>query len=219
MISILISKPSPQMLIELVRQRPEWDFIPLDLEPPTKLPSREIWAFVGWGDGIQSGLKICRTLRKLAPSARLHIYMVLRVEEIEEYGAVLKSMEIDAVRGPLSARRVIESVESCPEFDGQYPVRFEIGDLLIDARAHLVRIKGKSVSLTPTEFKILVHLLKNAGRIVSRSEFILTIGKNGRDVQERSIDVWISRLRRILSTNSTQLAIRNVKGKGYVIDV
>jgi DNA-binding response OmpR family regulator len=79
------------------------------------------------------------------------------------------------LRGPLDARRLIERVESHPVFDSVEATSFSIGHLCVDTRAHLVKINDAPVSLTPTEFQILIHFIKNPIRNVKGKGYVLDI--------------------------------------------
>jgi two-component system phosphate regulon response regulator PhoB len=218
MIRIMISNPQPQMLIDLVRQRPAWDIIPIEDDVPVVIPDQDTWVFVDWKGAKISGLDMCKALRASQASSKLHLNMVLSFDEISEYGAIIKSLAIDLVRGPLTSQRLIEQVEGHPSVDVLEPTQLSVGDLVVDTRAHRVKLKDNLVSLSPTEYQVLVYLLKNTGRVITRSEFILAIGKNRQEIQERAIDVWVSRVRRTLAALGGEIPIRNVKGKGYVLD-
>ncbi len=99
------------------------------------------------------------------------------------------------------------------------PARPEIlqcGDLTLDTGQHLIACGGKPVEVTGVEFSLLYHLLKNAGRVVSRDE--LAAGVLGRKLEifDRSIDVHISSLRKKLGHQKNgRERILTVRGVGY----
>ncbi|MBF0398461.1 MAG: response regulator transcription factor, partial [Desulfobacterales bacterium] len=90
------------------------------------------------------------------------------------------------------------------------------GSLLIDIESHIVTIDDKVIDLTPTEFKILEMLSKNAGRVFSRSKIVEQIQGYEFEGYERTIDVHVKNLRRKLSEYSQDKnLIVTVHGLGY----
>jgi two-component system phosphate regulon response regulator PhoB len=92
------------------------------------------------------------------------------------------------------------------------------GDVVLDRAAHRVMRRSREVRLGPTEFKLLVFFMENAGRVLSRQQ--LLDGVWGRDVfiDGRTVDVHVGRLRKALIRGGDSDPIRTVRGAGYAFD-
>lgn len=218
MTTVFVFEPHPQMLIDLLKKRPFWDFIALSHQPlDVNIPANS-WAFFEWdADGIFA-LNLCRMLRQRDKTETLNLNVALSAEAFAQYSSYLQTIGIGVLRGPLDAQRIIDQIESAPGFEASGPIRFTLGALTVDVPAHLVRVDKMPVQLAPTEFKILVYFLQNRGRVIPRSEFIGALGRSQGNMNERTIDIWVNRLRRLMSFNGARLPIRAVRKQGYVLD-
>jgi two-component system phosphate regulon response regulator PhoB len=120
------------------------------------------------------------------------------------------SMAVLAARVAAVLRRAATRVES----DGR-PI--QAGDIVIDPQRHEVRVSGKPVALTRTEFRLLLAMAAARGRVLSRSQLIdQTLGPQT-VVTDRTIDVHLTALRRKLG--SSRRHIKTVRGAGYRLAV
>jgi len=92
------------------------------------------------------------------------------------------------------------------------------GDITLDRAAHRVTRSGREVSLGPTEYRLLEVMLESAGRVLSRSQLLDRVWGNAVEIDERTIDVHIGRLRKVLVRGNEADPIRTVRGAGYVIE-
>jgi len=98
---------------------------------------------------------------------------------------------------------------------GQAPLRF--GRLTIDRQARLVLVDGKRRELTGRQFDLLTLLAERAGRVLSREQIMTSLGGDGWDSVDRSIDVHISRIRNAVEDDPRRPRfVRTVRGVGYV---
>ncbi len=92
------------------------------------------------------------------------------------------------------------------------------GHLTLDPEARSVTIKGQPLSLTPTEFDLLLSLARDCGRVKSREQLLLEVAERDFDAFDRSIDVHISSLRRKLGDDPKKPAlIITVRSAGYML--
>jgi DNA-binding response OmpR family regulator len=92
-----------------------------------------------------------------------------------------------------------------------------IGDLVLDPAAHEVKRSGVLVSLSRTEFVILELLMRNSGRVISRTRLIEAAWGSDRDVPSNTLDVFIRQLRmKVEAPGSTKL-VHTIRGIGYVL--
>jgi two-component system response regulator MprA len=92
----------------------------------------------------------------------------------------------------------------------------KVSDLLLDPLAHHVISGGYVVSITPTEYRILEHLMRRAGRVASRDSIIDSAWGPAEEVEYNTVDSYIKSLRDKLERNGQQRVIHTVRGYGYV---
>jgi DNA-binding response OmpR family regulator len=90
---------------------------------------------------------------------------------------------------------------------------FEVGDLRLDSKTYQVTCGKKDVQLTPSEFKLLVALMKNRGRVLTRERLIDLVQGEGVTVVDRTIDTHIFGLRKKL--NKCSDIVETIRGVGY----
>jgi two-component system, OmpR family, phosphate regulon response regulator PhoB len=95
--------------------------------------------------------------------------------------------------------------------------RLQIGALQIDLGAHQVKVDGGPVDLTPTEFKLLLTLAERRGRVQGRAHLLETVWEAAPDIQTRTVDMHVQRLRAKLGPAGDM--IETVRGFGYRLRV
>jgi two-component system phosphate regulon response regulator PhoB len=92
------------------------------------------------------------------------------------------------------------------------------GDIQLDRRNRRVTRCARDIDLSPTEFRLLEHLMQAPGRVYSRAQLLDAVW--GRDVyiDERTVDVHVGRLRKAIVRAREQDPIRTVRGMGYAFD-
>jgi two-component system phosphate regulon response regulator PhoB len=95
--------------------------------------------------------------------------------------------------------------------------RLEYEDIMLDMTEHRVYRAGASLSLGPTEFRLLTAFMERPGRVWSREQLLDRVW--GRDiyVDSRTVDVHVGRLRKALRNGGDQDPIRTVRGAGYAL--
>lgn len=162
------------------------------------------------------GIEVCRRLRASEETARIPIMMVTAKAEETDAVIGLGVGADDYVRKPFGLRELVARVRSLlrrnaePAEAGQ-PIRH--GELEVDPARHDVRLHGKAILLTATEFRLLHHLVKNPGRVYSRAQLLDKAVGADVIVIERNIDVHISALRRKLEDYGDRLV--TIRGVGY----
>ena len=93
----------------------------------------------------------------------------------------------------------------------------KVADLELDSSMMEVRRAGKSIQLTPQEFKLLEYLMINKGRIVSRKMILSHIWKYSNDLKTRVVDVYVGYLRKKIDSGFEKKLLHSIRGFGYVI--
>ena len=95
--------------------------------------------------------------------------------------------------------------------------RLAVADLEMDLLARTVKRAGRDIELKPREFRLLEHLMRHAGQVVTRTMLLEAVWDYHFDPQTNVIDVHVSRLRRKIDRDFSAPLIHTVRGAGYVI--
>ena len=167
-----------------------------------------------------SGIEVCRQLRRKAATANVPIIMLTARGEEADRVRGLETGADDYVTKPFSPRELMARVNAVlrrvrPALAGEQLVA---GDIEMDLAEHRVRRGGEPITLGPTEFRLLRHLMEHPGRVFSRSRLIDAVWSHDSDIDERTVDVFVRRLRKALNQSGKADAIRTVRSEGYALD-
>ena len=167
-----------------------------------------------------SGIEICRRLRARETTRTLPVIMVTARNEESERVRGLAVGADDYVVKPFSVIELMARVHallrrSRPE---RVAERLYVGDLDLDRLTRRVRRGDRDIRLAPIDFGLLESLLEKPGRVLSRTQLLDLVWGRAADVDERTVDVHIGRLRKRLSKGRERDPIRTVRGAGYSID-
>jgi two-component system phosphate regulon response regulator PhoB/two-component system alkaline phosphatase synthesis response regulator PhoP len=165
------------------------------------------------------GIEICRTLRREDRWSSIPIIMLTaRTEETDKVLGLEMGAD-DYVTKPFSPRELVARVKAVLRrgLGEAGSRRIRIGDVLtIDSERYEVRVKGKKVDLTPTEFRILSFLASKSGRVFSRDQILDHLWGHEKAVVDRTVDVHIRNIREKLGQAAN--LIKNVRGVGYKVE-
>lgn len=146
------------------------------------------------------------------------ILLTARVEETDKIIGLELGAD-DYVTKPFSMRELLARVRALLRRSQQTPGEPEVleqRDIVLDKTRHLVLVKGKSQSLTPTEFELLATLMAAPGRVYSRAQLLERLHEIAIEGVERTIDVHIRNLRTKIEENPKKpVYIETVFGIGY----
>jgi two-component system phosphate regulon response regulator PhoB len=167
-----------------------------------------------------SGLEICRRIRARASTRTLPIIMLTARGEESERVRGLSIGADDYVVKPFSVPELMARVHSL--LRRARPERatgvLSAGDLDLDRQNWRVRRGGREVHMGPTEFRLLEHLMAKPGRVFSRAQLLDSVWGLSAEIDERTVDVHIGRLRKALTKGEEKDPIRTVRGAGYAFD-
>ena len=218
---ILIPIDKAALIGEIGRRRPDWRVVPIDSALGDPNLDGPAWAFIDWIGEAMSGIELCRRLREARSTRSIHVTMVLDTGDSEERRRALKAGADDYMTGPLNLHAVLDRM-ALYEAVGAAPAapraRIENGDLCIDLAAHQLRYRGQPVPLRPNEFRLLAHFIEHPDQVFSRTALIERLGKDEEAIDDRTVDVWVGRLRRSLAAHGAPDPLRTVRALGYVMD-
>ena len=167
-----------------------------------------------------SGLEFCRRLRKGGATKAIPIIMLTARGEETDRVRGLSTGADDYVVKPFSVPEILARVKALLRRAAPQRVAdtLQRGDIVLDRGAHRVTRGLREVHLGPTEFKLLLYFMENAGRVLTRQQ--LLDGVWGRDafIDGRTVDVHVGRLRKALIRGADADPIRTVRGTGYAFD-
>jgi len=219
-INIFVTGELGESLEDFVHDQRRFTFDRLGPDGPLRLVEGPMWAFVDWVLPELAGLEMCRRLRADPRTSQAHVTMVLEEDDADDRRRALRAGADDYVIGPLTRTAVLDRVLALQSrtAERQAPRRFEFGALTIDMSALQARWAGAPIVLRPNEFRLLRFLAENPNRVLTREDLILGLGKREPPIDERTVDVWVGRLRRAVKTAGGGNPLRTVRSSVYVFD-
>lgn len=220
-INIFLTSDLGESLNDFLHDGRRFTFDQLPATGPARLVEGPMWAFIDWVMDDLAGLEMCRRLRADARTAEAHITMVLEEDDAEDRRRALKAGADDYVVGPLTRNEVLDRVMALQSrnVDRHAARKIELGDLVIDLAALQARWDSEPIILRPNEFRLLRFLAENPNRVLSREDLINGLGKREPPIDERTVDVWVGRLRRAIKAAGGGNPLRTVRSMGYVLDI
>ena len=166
------------------------------------------------------GIEVCRRLRRNPKSANVPIIMLTARGEEEDRIRGLETGADDYVTKPFSPRELVARVSAVlrrlrPALAGEM---LTYADIELDSVAHKVVRAGQIVAMGPTEFRLLRHFMEHPGRVFSRGQVLDSVWGQDSDIELRTVDVHIRRLRKAINLPGTSDIIRTVRSAGYALD-
>ena len=167
------------------------------------------------------GCAFCRKIRALEKTSHIPVIMVTARNEDADIVAGLEVGADDYLTKPFSARVLLARVKAVLRRCAVEPVDSQnvitLGPIEIDRKYHSVKVDGKALILTLSEFKILDLFVRRPGIVFSRYQIVDAVHGEDYPVTDRSVDVQIVGLRRKLGKHSS--LIETVRGVGYRMTV
>jgi two-component system phosphate regulon response regulator PhoB len=165
-----------------------------------------------------SGIEVCRRIRRSRSVETLPIIMLTARGEEDDRVRGLETGADDFLSKPFSPKELVARANallrrSSPNLVAE---KLSYGDIELDVAAHRVRRDGRPVSLGPTEYRLLQHFLRSPERVFSRQQLLDIVWPHNEEVELRTVDVLIRRLRVALSPGHE--IIRTVRSEGYSLD-
>jgi two-component system phosphate regulon response regulator PhoB len=177
-------------------------------------------AILDWMIPKISGIELCRRLRSRPETERLPIILLTaRGEEADRVRGLTTGAD-DYITKPFSVQELMARIKallrrSVPERVSDVLVS---GEITMDRGAHKVMRGTREVRLGPTEYKILEVFLESQRRVLSRGQLLDRVWGQSSEIDERTVDVHIGRLRKSLVRGNDSDPIRTVRGAGYVFN-
>jgi two-component system phosphate regulon response regulator PhoB len=179
--------------------------------------SRPDLLLVDWMLPDQSGLELTRAIKRNKDTEDMPVIMLTARADEHDKVTGLEGGADDYVTKPFSPRELLARINAVLRRAG--PVgsgeAIEAGGLVLDAASHRVTAHGETVSLGPTEYRLLQFFMEHPERVYARSQVLDRVWGGNVYVEERTVDVHIRRLRKALEPHGCDALIQTVRGSGY----
>ncbi|ABC63172.1 phosphate regulon transcriptional regulator PhoB [Erythrobacter litoralis] len=167
-----------------------------------------------------SGIEVCRRLRREKETAHVPIIMLTAREAEDDRVRGLDTGADDYMVKPFSPRELLARVAAVmrrirPALAGE---TIQAGDIVLDPVAHKVSRRGETLQLGPTEYRLLKFFMESPGRVFSRGQLLDGVWGTGSDIELRTVDVHIRRLRKAIDVPGADDPIRTVRSAGYALE-
>jgi two-component system, OmpR family, phosphate regulon response regulator PhoB len=163
-----------------------------------------------------SGFDVIEHLRDDPTTAEIPVlFLTARREEQDRIKGLMLGAD-DYLAKPFSPQELVLRVSAIlrrVHAGGAAGETMQVGAIRIDRAAHRVTVDGQDVELTPTEYRLLVMLAERRGRVQARSHLLETVWEAAPDIQTRTVDMHVQRLRSKLGAAGDM--IETVRGFGY----
>ena len=198
---VLVSSNGEEALSEIKKEEP--DIVLLD-----------------WMLPDLSGLDICKLLKKDEKFKHIPIIMLTAKGQEEDKVAALNAGADDYITKPFGNAEMIARINALLRRSkpGVVSDKITYEDIVIDRLQRKVFRKKIEINMGPSEYKILDFLIKNPKRVYSRDQLLNNIWPDNVNVEIRTVDVHITRLRKAINIEGTKELIRTVRSAGYSLD-
>lgn len=164
------------------------------------------------------GLDLCRRIRDTQQLAAIPIiFLTARTSEADKVIGLELGAD-DYIAKPFSPRELVARVKAVlRRFERPLsPTVKEVGDIKIDSGAMTLTVRGKQVTTTATEFRLLEYLARHVGRVFTRDQLLDAVWRETAFVTPRSVDVYVRRIReKIEKDPESPRYLRTIRGAGY----
>ena len=164
-----------------------------------------------------SGVEFAKRLKRSAVTQDIPIILLTARSSEDDKVMGLEAGADDYITKPFSMRELRARIQTVvkrarPAFTAEI---IQVENLRLDAAAHVVSVQGEFLDLGPTEFRLLQFFMAHPERAYSREQLLNRVWGQNVYVEERTVDVHIRRLRKILATHSLEHYIQTVRTVGY----
>ncbi len=163
------------------------------------------------------GVAVCRKIR--ARNDWVPILILTALDAVEQRITGLNAGADDYLGKPFDFGELLARLRALTRRrERELAPEIQIGDLHVDTRRRQVRRGQRPIELTAREYDFLLCLVRNTGRVVSRSELLAEVWEDAGPIRSNVMDVYASRLRRKIDQGEARALVKTVRGVGFMID-
>jgi two-component system, OmpR family, phosphate regulon response regulator PhoB len=172
---------------------------------------------IDWNMAGQSALELIQGVRRARAPRTIRLIILSSLSDEQDVVTGLNLGADDYIAKPFSLREVVARVaavlRSYPH-ERQQPA-LSCDELVLDAATNRVTARGRLINLRGVEYRLLEFLMSHPGRTFNRTQLLAQVWGDDSEVDERTVDVNVQRLRKILSEPGYEAYIQTVRGFGY----
>lgn len=167
-----------------------------------------------------SGIEVCRQLRKIKSTNEIPIILLTARSEESDKVRGLDIGADDYITKPYSIKELLARVRAALRRPVAITIKDQVivDEIVVDLNKHVVKVQNHEINLGSTEFKLLLELMKNSGRVLSRDQLLDKVWGISANVDTRTVDVHIGRLRKSMRLVTNHSLITTVRGFGYSLN-
>jgi two-component system, OmpR family, phosphate regulon response regulator PhoB len=164
-----------------------------------------------------SGIEWARRLKKDPSCKELPIILLTARGEEEDTVTGLDCGADDYITKPFSPKELVARIKAVMRRSGKLneSALIEAGDLVLDTEQHRLKIGEEVLDVSPTEFRLMQFFMTHPDKVYSRSQLLDQVWGRSVYIEERTVDVHIRRLRKILTEHDKEELVQTVRGFGY----
>lgn len=164
------------------------------------------------------GIEVCRAVR--CNRLDTPILLLTALDSVKDKVKGLDAGADDYLPKPFAFQELLARLRALGrrKVRDSEPSRLQVSDLTLDLRRRRAERAEKGIELSPKEFSLLEFLMRNEGRVVTRSQILDHLWGYDYSVDSNLVDVYISYLRQKIDRNRPEKLIRTVRGLGYVLE-
>jgi DNA-binding response OmpR family regulator len=167
---------------------------------------------------VMDGLEVCRALR--ANRVDTPVLLLTALDAVEDRVRGLDAGADDYLPKPFAFQELLARLRALGRRRVQVrePDRLRAADLMLDLRRRRAERNGKTIELSPKEFALLEFLMRNEGRVVTRTQILDHVWGYEYSPDSNLVDVYVTYLRRKVDRGHQHKLIRTVRGTGYALE-
>ncbi len=167
--------------------------------------------------GDKSGIDFCRMLKNDELLAEIPVIMLTAKSEEDSKVHGLDAGADDYMTKPFSTRELISRIKAVLRRSSVLSAdkSIEVGKLSLDPKSQRVTAAGKTIEIGPTEYRLLAFFMSHPDRAYTRTQLLDQVWGGNVYIEDRTIDVHIRRLRKLLKPHDCDTLIQTVRGTGY----
>ena len=167
--------------------------------------------------GDKNGIDFCRMLKKDELYAEIPVIMLTARSEENNKVHGLDAGADDYITKPFSTRELVSRIKAVLRRSSSLSANklIDIGKLSLDAKSQRLTAQGKVIDIGPTEYRLLAFFMTHPERAYTRTQLLDQVWGGNVYIEDRTIDVHIRRLRKLLQPYGCDKLIQTVRGTGY----
>jgi two-component system, OmpR family, phosphate regulon response regulator PhoB len=172
---------------------------------------------IDWNMPGFAALELIQGIRAARASQTIRLIILSSLAGEQDVVAGLNFGADDYIAKPFSLREVVARVCAVlrPHHREERSTTLSCDALVLDAATNRVTVRGQLINLRGIEYRLLEFLMSNPGRTFNRTQLLAQVWGDDTDVDERTVDVNVQRLRKILSDTGYEAYVQTVRGFGY----